>query len=109
MLLLTAENANVELVANVGSPVALALELEPQPGNIGSANIEARPTPPRKMERRVGFSKARLSTSWKCSLFESFVIGSSSWDMVSSKLSRVESLNVHRPCEIFITALGGKK
>jgi hypothetical protein len=35
----------------------------PQPGNMGKANMEAKPKPPRKIDRREGLLRAFLRTS----------------------------------------------
>jgi hypothetical protein len=51
------------LLAKAGNPVLAAVEEPPQPGNMGKANMEAKPKPPRKIDRREGLLRAFLRTS----------------------------------------------
>ena len=64
------------LLAKAGNTLLAAVELPPQPGNMGNANMEARPKPPRKTVRREGLLRALSSTSWKCSFLEVLSMGS---------------------------------
>jgi hypothetical protein len=76
MLLATGVNFIRLLLAKAGNPVLAAVEEPPQPGNMGKANMDAKPKPPRKIDRREGLLSAFLRTSWKCSLLEVLSIGS---------------------------------
>jgi hypothetical protein len=62
------------LLAKAGK--ALLAVVPPQPGNMGNANMEAKPKPPRKMLRREGLLRALSRTSWKCSLLDVLSMGS---------------------------------
>jgi hypothetical protein len=76
-------------------------EVPPQPGNMGKANMEARPKPPRKMLRREGLLRALSRTSWKCSLLDVLSMGSNEeWDM--KKLLQVKELSIYRAVVSFV-------
>jgi hypothetical protein len=66
-------NFSKVLLAKAGKAL---LDVPPQPGNMGKANMEARPKPPRKIERREGLLRALSRTSWKCSLLDVLSMGS---------------------------------
>jgi hypothetical protein len=50
------------LLAKAGNTLLAAVELPPQPGNMGKANMEAKPKPPRKTFRREGLLRALSRT-----------------------------------------------
>ena len=65
-LLVTGVNFINELLAKTGNPFqteeVVAGVVPPQPGSMGKANKEAKPRPPRKMDRREGSLRALSRT-----------------------------------------------
>jgi hypothetical protein len=87
------------LLASAGN-VLPAVVMPPQPGNMGNANIEAKPKPPRKIFRREGLLRALSRTSWKCWLLDWLSMGSNELDTVSSV---AENLIVNSCCDVYVT------
>jgi hypothetical protein len=79
-LLATGVNFIKVLLAKAGKTLLAVVE-PPQPGSMGKANMDARPKPPRKTERREGLLRALSRTSWKCSLLDVLSMGSNVLDM----------------------------